>query len=533
MPKITSSKIIYDSSDWLGGLNAQYGLSGVLGNDFQSQRAIDPYRYYGYLSPGYLNETVDNASTVLGAVVRNAVNNGAYAYLIEGGTKLHRMTIAGGALLNDSAGVGFPHTITAHAGHNTVLGRDCVLYDAKVGGTSAKRFFYCWSDNTDWDIGVCDMNTTTPSFDDDFMTTAPATPLSGYDAGKDYVHPMVVGADDILYIGDRNYLHAYDGQNTADDDGKFFPAVLTLPAGWIITGMAKMSESLVIFAYYSASGSGDGFYYGESKAFFWDYLSSDPYRIKNLNDNTVVDGFEYLGTVACITSGRPDGLNIGKTNRLQIFNGSEFEEVAVFGGNPPIRGGVDILGRQIRWLCSTGTGGWYIYSWRNNFDNSNKLNIIGEISGGENYTSGFLRSFSQFLFVGSTGTGSAGKVEKMNTSKFNQSSVFYTSLTDFPNKIRLTKIRIKFRNSTNNRSFTLSIGDRSYDYTVISNLSTIDATNIVETTGLGQDTSGNIIPALNSIRLIGSWGSGGATDDGTTAPITSSIEIDYEPVEFI
>ena len=46
----------------------------------------------------------------------------------------------------------------------------------------------------------------------------------GEDAGQGVQHPLAVGHDDVLYIGDRRYLHAYDGQTGAD--GTFSIAAL-------------------------------------------------------------------------------------------------------------------------------------------------------------------------------------------------------------------------------------------------------------------------------------------------------------------
>jgi hypothetical protein len=121
----------------------------------------------------------------------------------------------------------------------------------------------------------------------------------------------------------------------------------------------------------------------------------------------------------------------------------------------------------------------------------------------------------------------------MNISGFNVASVFYTSTIDIPRKIRPTKLTVKFRNANTERGFNLWIGDRYSSYQVIDSLITINGTNLMMTTGLGQDTSGNKIPALDSIRLYGSWESGGVGDDGTSAPIIDWVEIEFEPTEFI
>ena len=154
MPQITSNKIIFGREDWLAGLHPQYTATGNYaqagGNYAATQRCFNPFRFLGYACPGY-NPTAITKSSVLSALVRNGFNNGAYAYLLEGGAKIHRLTIASNALLDDAGGVGFPHTIT-HGAHTTIVGNDCVLYNHKVGGTSALRYMYSFSDSADWEI---------------------------------------------------------------------------------------------------------------------------------------------------------------------------------------------------------------------------------------------------------------------------------------------------------------------------------------------------------------------------------------------
>jgi hypothetical protein len=538
MPKIQGNKIIWDSEDWLAGLHPQFGtnLTPIQkgGNYMANMRSFNPFRFYGYASPNYNNSAITNSATVLGACPRKGVNNAGYAYIIEQGAKLHRLNIITEELLNDSAGVGFPHTIT-HGAHTAIIGNDCVLYNHKVGGTSAMRYLYSFSDATDWDIGTCDMSVLTPAFDDDFMSTAPSTPLgaSYITEGKGYPHPMEVGYDDILYIGDRNYLHAYDGQG-ADNDGAFSPAVLTLPNGWIITSMVKLApRSMAIFAYYSASSSSDSFFTGDSKVFLWDYLSLDPYDIRSLNDNYVSESFSYKGTIGCFTQGRAADLSVGsKISRLQLYNGTEFEEVYSFTGKVPIRGGVDIQGDQIKWLSELSGADWTIYSYNDNFDGDKKLFKIGEVGGGANYLTGMLRTFSSTLTVGGSGTTAAGKLEKVSANYIGGgNSTFFTSLLEFPGRIRIKNVRIYFgKTSTGGRAITLQFYDRlSNVISLVSSLKVITQANQILTLS-GLNTSGDKILPMDGIRLVGSWGDG---DGATDAPIVSKVEAEYELIPFI
>jgi hypothetical protein len=101
--------------------------------------------------------------------------------------------------------------------------------------------------------------------DDDMMSTTAESPLAGTDLtdGQNVEHPMVVGDDDVLYIGSGRYLHGYDGQ--VGNDGTFYSKVLTLPLGYIITSMQKYGTYLVIFAHNNDTTSVG---YSTAKAFF-------------------------------------------------------------------------------------------------------------------------------------------------------------------------------------------------------------------------------------------------------------------------
>lgn len=535
MPTITAKKIIFDRKDWLAGLHPQYTATGQYaqtgGNFASTQSCFNPFRFLGYAGPGFNTLATTNASTVLSSYIRNGFNSGANAYLIENGAKIHRFAIASNTFLNDAGGVGFPHTVSAHAGHNTPVLNDCVLYNHKVGGTSALRFLYSWSDDTDWDIGTQNMHLTTPAFDDDFMSTAPATPLdlsSGYEGGKGYPHPLIVGADDILYIGDRNFVHAYDGQNSADDDGKFYPEALTLPEGWVITSFAKIApKTLCVFAYYSNTSSGDTYYNGSAKCFFWNYIDLDPFDIEDLDDNFVSEAFEYQGTVGCFTSGRPTDLANGtKNSKLRLYDGNKFVITAPFIGNLPIRGGVEVLGKEIRWLTSNGSN---IFSWNNNFGLDPTLNIVGTSQNAAT-ASGMLRTFA---LASSIASSQADTSYYFNTviSNYYSSASYVSSLVELDENIDITEIRVKFLyTASGGRDFTLTIQDEfgTTTSTIISGLSTITALNKTLTIP-ALKTDGGRIPSLRRFKIALSWSVGSGASD---CPIVSQIELSYQPSKY-
>ena len=76
-------------------------------------------------------------------------------------------------------------------------------------------------------------------------------------------HPMMVGDDDILYIGSGNYVHAYDGATGAN--GTFIQRFSLSPAGFVVKSFAKIENYQSFSLYYNNTNSS---YLGQSKAYF-------------------------------------------------------------------------------------------------------------------------------------------------------------------------------------------------------------------------------------------------------------------------
>lgn len=518
MPKVLKDKIVFGPEDWLSGLDPQFDASGLaqVGEQLPLSRSMNPYRYLGLLSPGYNRTDVANVSVVDNSI-RKGVVSGNNAFCISTGDDIYQVeTLQATPTITTPST--FPHAID-HA-HASEAGSDVAIYTAKVGGTSATRLFYSFNDATDWDIGTYDLSTT---FDDDFMSTAPATPLGSpyLTGGVGQPHPLIVGDDDILYVGDRNFLHGYDGANAADNDGKFFPAVLTLPNNLIITSFAKYNQYLVIFTYKNVSNS--NIFAGESRAWFWDYLSLDPTYSVNLNDSQVSEGFDYKGTIGCFTQGRPsDQASVtSKVSKLCIFNGSQFEPVVAFDKNIPIRGGVEVKGDDI-WWNSQGV----VYVW------DGKRKILNQVAEGTGTTSGMLATLNRTQFI-SSGTTTSGGLQTLSTNYFAQTLV-YSGLArpDFPSgyKGQVTRVKVKFgKTSTGGLNVLLTLRDRISDIaTIISsgdNLRTITSTNLVTeyfSTSTGTPLNSS---TFDTLRAVVQWESGSGVTD---APIIDSIEVYYQ-----
>jgi len=532
MPSIVKNKIIYDKDDWLGGLHPQYTSDLIPSVQQQpidrstvsAAKSFNPYRFLGYAAPGYNPQDATNSSEIT-AVLRSGKITGGKMYAIEAGDLLHEITL-GITPSVGNAGV-WPHTITPH-GHSTAVGDDTVIYTANVSSTATECLFYSWGDATDWDVG----RYTFSAFDDDFMTTVPAgTLLSGatLTAGQGKAHPLIVGDDDILYIGDGRNIHAFDGATGAD--GTFTADVLTVPQGFQITCFSRISNFLVAFAYKESAVSGSDYYLGEARAFFWDYLSLDPTYNISLNDNYVSEAVELQGTIAVFTSGRATDLenNGNRSSKMRVYNGSFFEDVEQFLDTPPVRGGVFVNGDVITW-----SSGGHAYIYGKPFTEApTALQKIAKTETGSP-SNGLLSFATTDNMIMSTGSGAGGGLQYFSSGTFKADSSVSASVaipTFAEGEMGQVKsIKVVFaRESSNGLKLILDLVDGGGNITNIVTsgdaLEDITATNrVVEynTGSLGTD-----LPKFYAIKPVIQWSASSGTG---AAPIIDRIEIEYESI---
>lgn len=519
--KITYTKtggiIRYDQTDWLGSLDTtSAGSAYRIGNGLAFASNADPLRRLSYISPGYLGVDLTNVS-VVDAFLRNGVISNQSAYIISGGTKLHEATSLDGTPALTNAGV-WPHTISD--GHASIVGNDiCNYYNT----TPNLCTFYSYTDGTDWNVGI--YNQITPAFDDDFMSTIPTTPLAApyLAGGKDAPHPMIVGADDVLYIGDRNFVHAYDYVTNT-----FSATVLTLPKGWIITSFAKLGDiKLAIGAYYSTFAATvinptNGFL-GQSAVWVWNYLDLDPEYSRDLHDNFVSEIFNWNGAIAAFTSGRKT-LSQSGIYKLQVsINEGEFTPVQTWStGGLPIRGGVEVVEGDVYW-----NSGGTIYSYLKN-PYTGKYAFYQPTTG-TGTTSGMLRIFTNiFRIFASTGTTTSGGLQYFSTGYANGQAWGKVAQPVFPNesKGKLVQVVVTYADTTSaGLSFRLNTqldhdgGTPTFsDLTTVSSIRQQIRNNKADNTPLGQFT-------YLQPQMI--WTDGLGT---TSAPLIESIEYEYELV---
>lgn len=517
-------RIRVDQTDW-DHLSQQYTNNADFikeENGAGFMRDIDPFRFKGFLSPGYTPADVASVSSVTSMCRNGQVVNGStpYAYIVTEGDQLHQLDLSTYTI--SSAG-SWPQAISTtygagHAGHTSVAGRESVLYRHNVGGSSVLSWFYSWIDNTDGDIGTYGIVSTT--FNSDWLSTVPS---SGGVLSNSYPCPLIVGADDILYYPQGNVLKGYDGSNGAN--GTVFTA-LTLPAGLIINGFSKTKDYLVIYTYQGDGVNSSDYYSGEVTAWFWDYLSLDPTYYYPIDDNYVSAGFTWGTTIGCFTSGRQGIPTSQASSKLRIFNGDKFETVANFRGNPPINGGVTVFNNMIHWLASTSGSESPIYSYGSPYGPSSALNQRFRPSG---TGLGMLKSFTTDRIAASAGTTTSGGLQTLSTNFASASFMQTGNLAPLENKFsrwKLTKVRVAFATSaTGGRSVTLSVvPDGNTLQTITTAISTVTAGTLIQDFGR-IDQSGNALPIFSRLRLNAVYGSGsGATD----CPVIDYIDLFVE-----
>lgn len=535
MAKLKDGRITFDQDDWLAGLNLQYtsGLTDTpapeVGKGLSSSSRMNPFRYLGYAAPGFDPTdvtTVSNATAYLRNCCFGFQGSLNYAYFIGSDSKFLGLNIV-------AKDLDVTHTIT---GTGAITGSDIASYYSKVGaGAQSPCVFYSYNDaggGGTWNVGR--YRTDSAVFDDDFMSTVPVTPLSP--SGDTKPHALKVGSDDILYIADGNKLHAYDGANGSS--GTFYDSVLVLPAGYIITSMARVSsptDYLAVFAYYQPRGntvSPNLSTSGPAKAFFWDYLSLDPTYIRELNDSVVTSAFEWKGTIGCFTEGKNlvnDGAD--RNSRLKIWNGGEFETVATFIGDAPINGGVDIVGDSIQW-----NSGGTIFCYGSPFEGMNVgMNRLGS---GTGTTSGVLRSVGGVggYQVISTGATTSGGLQYMQAGTFSANSSVSTVVVcpEFARgkKGKVRAVRIDFGKTSLSTGCPLSayiITENGNSSQILSAVSLVDSSNITKWY-YNPYNSTDGFPLFLEARIVLQW-AGGSPD--TDAPVVRRVVIEYEEVNTV
>lgn len=518
--------IILDSGDFRAGLGPEGRFSS---NPFVRQVAkygwatlsrIDPFTSYGALYPGTApSATATNNGSLAGTVVAFQVVDNTIGYGIDAGGKVQQISYLSTPSVTVAGA--FPHTI-AYAAGSTYVGQDAILYRHNSGGTTAAdskvSLFYSAYNSNNWDIG-CYINLA--SFDDDYMSSVPATPLDITSGDGDdptqrtAPHFFCIGSDGILYIGSGRYLHAYDGNTGAN--GTFSAKVLTLPQGTQITGLLKTGDKLLLNTNYYTTATGNAS--GEAVCYVWNYIDLDITQAIPLEDNYTSAIFLWRGAPAVITSGIIE--RNGKI-KLKIISGNSTRKVADWDSTIPSQRGVVVINEVVYMNCggqliTVGdrySGGYAV----NHIANFEKLGVSGVL---------FYNDTSS-CFTGSSSDGTPC-FNNFNNGKGAGQCKTFMIYPDFPfGKIgRVMEVNIEYDRSlaaggTNgDMSAVLSADASTESKTFIANLSSV-AVPLVKK--YQQATNGDSISMpFSAIDVLLSWN----TSSGGSSPGIARVFIDY------
>lgn len=514
--QITSNRVIFDRDDFLAGFvpvqsNNDMRIFGVRGSAFHKN--MDPL--FGGIpgtlrvgrNPTNLTGVSTEPTSLLNSICVDPVDTSAYAI---GGAKIQKITVTSDTLVTSS----WPVTASPHGGHSALdfgFG-DIVIYQR----TGSLRAFYSWNDSNDWDVGMFDLSST---FDDDFMSTVPTTPLGTTAAdltgGQNKPHPLYVAQDDIMYIGSRRYVHSYDG--TSDT---FVSQDLDVGQLFDVVGFTETDQDLVIFVTNTFRTSRRGI----ARALFWDAARpTNAYKVVEIEDDDISAPFKYKGTIGCFTGNRANG---GWTT-LRLFDGRRFVPVFSYNGNKPGNRGVFVQNDMILWLAG---GLVYAYGSR---DNTFPKGVF-QITGGSGSTDGgFLTSLITGVLYASTGTGSSGGLQKYSSSAFhNQAN--WQSITAAPNfprgyKGRITEVKVTFAATCSGGrtlQFLVQPSSSAGSSETIATISTVTAATMVQRwTGLADGTD---FPEFENFKITATVGDGAGSGD---APQVEKIEVFYRLVK--
>lgn len=528
MPQVTSKIIRFAAQDWLAGLSQQYdtslgALPPIAGAGNTLLKGIDPFRALGYLSPAPLAASPTNASAISEVLMNIAYgqeSTTSYGYMIEQGSKLHRLALSTFTISNSGS---WPHTVT---GTGAITGDDCISYPVNVSGTRTRSILYSWNDSGGaWNVGK--FNTSAGTFDDDWFTTVPAGTFTP--SGNANRHPLFVGVDDVCYVGDGNKVHAIDGYTGTD--GTVSEEVLTLPSDFVITAFAQYGVYIAVFAYKqhasatlatSSSASTTN-----ATCFLWNPLELDIETSVTLNDDFVSSARSFNNTIICFTHGAQPAAEVNgatRLSRLKMFDGSRFVTVKSFIGNPPLYGGVAIMNDSIHWLSNNGN----VFVYGSPYEDVQAgLNITNDATGTSQGLYAITPGGSGYA-IASSGTSTSGGLERFKTSYADSATYISGAATPSlgPGEVAQVKsVTVYFGKtmSAADGQVTVSlISENATTTGVISNLNQVTTSNIVKK--VSYTTSGTKPPRFQELRLAVTFSGSSATQ----VPLIRYVDVEYE-----
>jgi hypothetical protein len=421
-------------------------VEGLVGEYTQSS-TISLFRqgFEGHIAPGPVFDAITDGSTrVTGKPLNGAMFSNSEVFVL-----LDNARIVEFGTTDDV--IDANHDISAHGGHNTptTANGDIVAFYQQTGTpptfTTEEYIFYSWEDNTDGDVGR--LTKTGTSYSDSYLSGL-GTQNNGTALVKGAPHPLLIGKNDFLYVGNGRYLASHDPTTTTVDYKAF-----DLKPGWVISALGTYQNYIAILAY-RANTAGSNVNRSEAKVYLWngtdpswnfEYDLKDYYASALLNDGDDI----YV-----ITSGR------NATTKLKRFTGSGFETLyeSFQIGDAPGIGGMEFFYNHLIWGEQNGRLLAY-----GSPDPKKYSSGFHYFAGATNV--GMVKNFkSNSLYIGDK-NGSTYTIRKINYAKYATSSSLRTCLLDFPANSTITSVQKWFSQFGSGASLTTSFFK---DYTTVS-----------------------------------------------------------------
>jgi len=401
-------------------------------------------------------------TTLIKGILDYAVSSGITFAI--GGTKLYKLSSS--AVTNDGT---FPRVVT-----NMTDGQDVAYYQGKI--------YYSYNKSSGGDMGQLTLPST---FDDDWLSTVPTGKFS---LQGNVPHPLLAAGNDMLYIGNKNYVSSYDGSvDTATEKD------LDLPSDCVIQDLAWASNRIWIAANRpDVSGSNKNI----ASIYVWDGNSP------SWDDEIVVMGrigalFVRNGVVFVfyqdVTSS--GGYKLGYVNGLSI------SEIVSFTGSLPSFYQVTDYKNFILWVS-----GGKIWAWGAAERNTPTL-LFQIATAGYSNVGGLACPFGIPMVASYSGT--LYRLAKF--SGYNVNCYWYSLLFDVTDNYRRSMIdKIKF-------NFDPLNAGAGFFYTLENNKGSILKTGTVSYESDGAITTKDFYPRCEAenFRIKLSWNNG-----STTTPVS-------------
>lgn len=338
----------------------------------------------GHIGPGEaFTALTDTGSRVTGLPLNGVIRSDSEMFVILDNARIVQF--------------GVDDVIDAHNATVAVTGEDILVYK----NSTDEYILYSWNDATNGDVGR--MDKTTGTYDDDWLSTVVTTQTNGANLTKDVPHKLLIGKDGLVYITNGNYIAQWD--DAADEID--YQAFQVTP-GFTVRSIENYGDRLAILCDKDSVFS--DFSLGESKLLFWDFSSTQPDFVYDLEDSSVNASIVHNGLLYAWTIGRD------ASQKVKVFNGSTFENVVetTHLGEPPRYGSVGMFEDKVHFAPqgTNGTGklacldGTAIHDRARPTD-AGKASDVGMVK----------NLASRFLYCGATISGS-DKILKLDINKY-------------------------------------------------------------------------------------------------------------------